>query len=706
MKMALACLLASVLCASVAAGAAGRSRDEHPIEKVIGMLKDLSRQAESEGKEEAITYEKFEHWCRNSKKTLEAAIAEEKEEIETLETKISSKKEAEALLAEQIKDLEDELAKIELAAGEAKASREKANKLYEATEEELTSTIEAIQKAVDEMKSAATSVSSLQLVRKAFALGGSMATEDQRRELAAFLRGAEPDDEKTRPELKAEGDFENAANYRFKSDKVVDLLKELLVKFEDERRAVVKAETNSVKNYDIAKSAHDLATDKAEKTKDVKTTEKGDAKAAREEAEGRRDELKGELEADTEALAQTAKACTVKRSEWAERSEIREKEMEAMSVAVKILAKVAGVRAEQPENPVPPPSPVGLVQTRKVDPKQRAVQLLRASARETHSRTMERLAQEVSAHLTGPFDQVSNMIQKMIFRLKHEQKDEDDHKLWCDVEFNKTENSKAHKEAKIDELGIKLEEEEATMQTLTEEIKEANEMAKVIQEHMDECTEIRETGKAENAQAIKDAQEAQDAVAKAVAVLEAHYKDSGAIEKKSWEFVQRGVDLPESPSTWDSSYTGVADPKEQPGGIVTVLEEVSADFAKMEADTKASEESDQSIYDEEMSLSTNEKVKRLKEAEIKTQDRKRTVEKIAMLTASKKEYSQEHEVVEQYLKDLKHACDDPDGGYEDRKAARAKEVEALKEAKGILATAFEEAGEKEEKGSFLQRRRR
>merc|ERR1719436_7470 len=66
----------------------------------------------------------------------------------------------------------------------------------------------------------------------------------------------------------------------------------------------------------------------------------------------------------------------------------------------------------------------------KVDPKARAIQLLRESARQTHSKALERLAQQISAHLTGPFDEVNNMIEKMIFRLNQEQKDEDDHRNW------------------------------------------------------------------------------------------------------------------------------------------------------------------------------------------------------------------------------------------------------------------------------------
>merc|ERR1719269_187944 len=104
-----------------------------------------------------------------------------------------------------------------------------------------------------------------------------------------------------------------------------------------------------------------------------------------------------------------------------------------------------------------------------------------------------------------------------------------------------------------------------------------------------EATEIRQTGKKENALAIKDANDAQASLTNAIAVLEAFYKKSGEIPKEPWEFIQKPVNLGKKPATWDSGYTGVADPDKQPGGIISVLEAVLSDFEKMEAETKSQE---------------------------------------------------------------------------------------------------------------------
>merc|ERR1719191_2055606 len=290
-------------------------------------------------------------------------------------------------------------------------------------------------------------------------------------------------------------------------------------------------------------------------------------------------------------------------------------------------------------------------------------------------------------------DEINQMVQKMIFRLMSEQKDEDDHKNWCDKELEKTHEMIENKEEKIEDLTMKLEEAEADVQDLVEQIKEAEAMIAEIDAHVAESTEIREEGKSENAISLKDSEDAQKAVANAVAVLEAFYKESGQVKKEEWEFVQRGVDLPEEPSTWDSGYTAVADPKAQPGGILTILEETGKEFAQMEADTRAQEAMDQKAYEEDMKECTIEKARRTKESDMKTQEKKRLSDKIDAMTKSKKATEGELEATDQYLKDLQKACVSGDSSYEERKEARATEIEALQKACVSGDSSYEERKE-------------
>ena len=178
-----------------------------------------------------------------------------------------------------------------------------------------------------------------------------------------------------------------------------------------------------------------------------------------------------------------------------------------------------------------------------------------------------------------------------------------------------------------------------------------------------------------------------------------YVRTSGEVPKKDWEFAQvGGVDISDKPDTWGASYTGVSDPDRQPSGIITILEKCSEDFAKMEADTRAQEASDQETFDEDMQTNDIEKAKRSKEAEMKANQKKRLVDKINSLNKTKKHVSDELEATEQYKKDLQPACVDGDSTHEDRKSARTKEIGALHKAQVILAEAFKEGS------AFLQRK--
>jgi len=368
------------------------------------------------------------------------------------------------------------------------------------------------------------------------------------------------------------------------------------------------------------------------------------------------------------------------------------------------LAKSAGVRTKAPGNPVPPPSPASFLQVLQVrglisDPKMKAVAFLRQAATDAHSQALERLAAQVLAHLNGPFDAVNNMIEKMIFRLMDEQKQEDEHKNWCDQELKKTDVMIIDKKDKIVELAAEIKIETAAVANLKEEIKAANKMISDIIAFVNEATEIRATGKSENNAAVKDAEQAQKSVTNAIAVLTDFYKDSGAIEKEPWEFLQAPVKLPKNPSTWGPSYTGKGNT-----GIIAILETVLADFATMEADTKAQEAADQKEFEDTMKDNSIEKAGRTQEVTMKTAESKRRNEKIASLSSTKKDVEGELEKTEQYLSDLQKPCVDTDKGasYDKRKAARTTEINALKKAQVILQDAFKESALAQTGKKFLQ----
>merc|ERR1719313_2186007 len=140
--------------------------------------------------------------------------------------------------------------------------------------------------------------------------------------------------------------------YTFKSGSVIELLKDLVAKFEKDKIDADKAETNAIQAYELESKARSHAKDAAKDSKEEK-------EAAKTSAEEDLSEAEASLE-DTKSLEDMDKTCSIKASEWEERTKTFTGEQEAIAMAIKILSKVTGVRTKAPSNPLPPASPAEL----------------------------------------------------------------------------------------------------------------------------------------------------------------------------------------------------------------------------------------------------------------------------------------------------------------------------------------------------------
>jgi predicted S18 family serine protease len=252
--------------------------------------------------------------------------------------------------------LEEEIAKMEASIHKLNKDRDEEHEVYQAASKDLEDTIAAVEEAIDVMKDAKSEVALVQLtqlnpkVRRALAYAQMFAPEERRDEVTALLQAPTGDKAK------------HVKVYKFKGGNVIELLKQLKGKFEQDLLEVEKAETNAVNAFELATKALGNKQTAAESSLDKKEDSLAAAKAALAAAEADLKDVKEDLAADSETLAETHKECAIKTSEWEERSETRAKEIEAIAMAVKILSEVGGVRTEAPDNPVPPPSPLEFTQ--------------------------------------------------------------------------------------------------------------------------------------------------------------------------------------------------------------------------------------------------------------------------------------------------------------------------------------------------------
>jgi len=481
---------------------------------------------------------------------------------------------------------------------------------------------------------------------------------------------------------------------------IIETFEDMEGDLEHDKLDVHQREANAQNAYELAKKSRDFAIDAAKDNKKEKEDIKADKGSQLAKAETDLSEEETELAGDSATLDSTDQECKMVNEGWEQRSAIRAGEIEAMEMAIKILSKVTGVRnPDTHEIPAKALAQVSLMQiaSEPTGAKAKAVALLREAGKIAHNGLLQKLANQIMAY-DGPFDKIKAMIQKMIFRLQGEQKDEDDHKNWCDLELQKNQDITDDKTQKIELTDIEITELDAELKLTVKAIVENNEKLSDIETYMTQETDLRAENKAEIELTIKDAQAGAEAVAQAITVLKDFYKESGMIAKEPWEFIQvshkgkvsksAGVTLPDSPATWDSSYTGVTDPESGSDGVLGILDGVATKFATMESDAKLQDATDQKNYDKDMASKKVEIADVTSDTKMKEQKKQSLQEKLDAATSKLKHLTSENDAVIQYLKDLKPACAPGEGSYEDRKQARTDEITALRKAQTILEDAF------------------
>merc|ERR1719321_2364649 len=192
--------------------------------------------------------------------------------------------------------------------------------------------------------------------------------------------------------------FENRgggdATYVSKGGDVTEILKKMLMEYEDDLVALEKAEAETKAAYDLADDAKKLAiaaSTKSKETKEEVLGEKG------QELSNTKDDLKeaqDALLADTTVLKETTTTCKKRGDEYEQHMKTRDGEYAAMQQAIEILEKVTGVRT---------PEDKGVVFTqlksvavrRHEDPRAAIVAVLRKVKRGKNTMALSKLADKI-----------------------------------------------------------------------------------------------------------------------------------------------------------------------------------------------------------------------------------------------------------------------------------------------------------------------
>merc|ERR1740130_287259 len=463
--------------------------------------------------------------------------------------------------------------------------------------------------------------------------------------------------------------------YEFQSGGIVDMLEGLLDKFIAKKTALEKEESESKQAFEML--LQDLNAMIARSTEERDT-----AKATKSKKLGKKASDEGTLKDTTEVRAEDQKylddlsaTCEQKAADFESRQQLRTEEMEAIDKAIEIISSgaVSGAAGKHlPGSLVEVPS---LAQLRaggvQLQSQEKVAEFLQSRAKQLNSRVLAVLAVRVAE---DPFVKVRKMIKDLIVKLMNEANAEAEHKGWCDKELATNEHTRTEKTNAVEELTSQIEELQASIAKETEDLAGLSTALSELEAAMEKATMLRGEEKDKNAATVKDAQEAQTAVAQALTVLEEFYA-------KASEAPALVQDDQAPPASFDEPYQGMG---AENGGVVGMLEVIQSDFARLESETEASEAAAQKEHDTFMSDSKIDKEGKSTDEEHKTA--KKNDEEAALGTAQEDLEATQKELVAAmaYFDKLKPSCIEADVSYEDRVAAREAEIESLQEALKIL----------------------
>lgn len=668
------------------AGAASAGRTTvTPVEKVITLVAKLIDENEATATKEAAAYSTFATFCKSKTESKSSSITKLQDDIETNSANIASMTSDRDNKADELvetkKKRDDKTKDLE----ETTDRCEKARNKYDATNADTTKALDAIENALDSLNAAsATAEASLVSVKASVANATpSKAVEEAMRLMdsnkwSTFLQ-VDPSDPK----------------YKFHAQPIIDLLKEMQTEFTNFKVDTAAEWKKTSDGCTSTKSDLNGAIDTAKQQISSLESDIDGLNADLAAEKGDLAENKFSLEEEELYLKDLTKLCEDRANEFDQRSAMFAAENKALTEAHTILtekveeADGANQRAvlmqtkKHASKAKVAPAPVSFLQTEEAESasvtkhKEAMLAFLAEEGRRLQSPVLLSLVARAGA---DPFKKVKDLIQKLMERLVSEATAEATKKGFCDTEMGKAEHDRDHRTADVRRLKAEIGKLESKHETLVSDIADLEDaIADLKAEHEEVTFERFEIMKPDNTDQINQAKEGRTAVKDALDLLKEFYKQSA----KAKVFLQESPVAEDDPGV---AHTGGAYKGNQAAskGIIGLLEVILTDFEHT-ITTVTEEERKQSreyvIFDRDNKVNQKKKdtKRKLNEQE------KEATEKL--LDRKNEELKTNQDLLDKALaelEELRPTCVDTGMSYEDRKAKREAEIEALKKAKQQL----------------------
>jgi hypothetical protein len=640
---------------------------QYPVTRVVELLKGMSKQLQEEQDTDEEVYEKMACWCETNDKAKTKAIADAEQKLSQLGATIEKHTALGASLNSEIEGLKKEIAHNEKALAEATAIRKKQLAEFNEDEKQMLLSIQGLGQAITVLgkhhgepalidqghnKPAASDVAALftqaakvaevQLIQHGALLQGTV-TPHQRRVLSAIAAK-----QTQQPE------------YENQSGEIFGILKQMKATFEENLSGSQKEEKESQAAYDELKIAKDEEIKVGKGFLEEKEQQLAASDEALEQAKQEKEDTEASLTADQKFLMDLKERCSLTDKEWEERQKTRSEEMAAVAKAVEILTDdEARDTFSKTFNFLQTGSSVSQDQTKR----EKAV----ATLMKTGNPKLIMLATTVRL---DAFVKVKKAIDDMVAELLQEAKDELAHKDTCidnlaqnERDVAKNEHAKETTQAKIGVLEALIKDLTSTIKTLTSEVAD-------LKTQLQRADEDRVAANKEYQGILADQQETQKLLKSAWDVLAKIYRP---------ELLQ--VQVHQAPPE------GFSDTAPQSAGnsVLMTIEQIIADAKELEAEATHDEE--QAVkahaeFTEETTASIEAKSESITDREgEKAQAEQDHTEAVGEL----RDTVAELESLSNGLAAVKGQCDFFLKNWDVRTAARAEEVQALRDAKAFLS---------------------
>merc|ERR1711957_1116275 len=298
-----------------------------------------------------------------------------------------------------------------------------------------------------------------------------------------------------------------------------------------------------------------------------------------------------------------------------------------------------------------------------------AAKVLKAVALKVDSPRLAAMAVKVKL---DAFVRVKMAIDDMVTQLMAEKQDEIKHKDFCVDEFNTNQVQTERKEAEKQDFLALIEDLQLQIKTLSGEIDTLKTEIAELNLNMKRGGEDREKENKEFQLVVADQRAAQKLLTAALDILKGFYEKAAAL-------VQEGQAPPPGFKEYKKN--------ESSGGVMGMIQTIIDDAKTMESEVIRAEEDAQKAYEDFVKDSNASIQQKTKSQVNKDEERAKATEDLNQATQDKEAALLELEQLSNYNAELHSSCDFIMKNFEIRQTGRDEEIEALKQAKGILSGA-------------------